>query len=481
MKKLTYLFVFSLLLISVEVDAKNLKAYLSYYTFNTPDNQPYLETHISVLGNSVQYIKTKSNTYQGSIGLTILIKKDENVVKAEKFNLLSPEFPDTLNLKNFIDQKRFNLVNGKYTMQIIIQDNNNTANKDIVNQDFEINFPENSINLSDIVFLESYTKSTTNNQFNRNGYEMIPFVNNFLPTAVNKLSFYAEIYNTQKIAPNESFLLSYYIQNAEGLNKLNSFVQQKKINSKEIIVLLNEFDINLLPSGNYYLIVEVKNRNNEIIASKSNYFQRSNKSLGGDLSTISGISYDNSFAAKYNKEQLIENIKCLAPIVNQNERDYTKSLLANKDDIQMRQYMIYFWEKRNPGESAVKWAEYEQQVKLVNEKFSTPYQKGYDTDRGIIFLKYGPPNNIRTNDFDNRAFPYEIWQYYKVKNFSNRKFVFYSPDNIKNDMVLLHSNLVGERNDPEWKFKILSRSMKNADDTIDSDYIGQRLDTDFNE
>lgn len=481
MKKLTYLFVFSLLLISVEVGAKNLKAYLSYYTFNTPDNQPYLETHISVLGNSVKYIKTQSNTYQGSIGLTILIKKDESIVKAEKFNLLSPEFQDTLNLKNFIDQKRFNLANGKYTMQLIIQDNNNTTNKDIVNQDFEINFPTNSINISDIIFLESYTKSTTNNQFNRNGYEMIPFVNNFLPTAVNKLSFYAEIYNTQKIAPNESFLLSYYIQNAEGLNKLNSFVQQKKINSKEIIVLLNEFDINLLPSGNYYLIVEVKNRNNEIIASKSNYFQRSNKSLGGDLSTISGISYDNSFAAKYNKEQLIENIKCLAPIVNQNERDYTKSLLANKDDIQMRQYMIYFWEKRNPGESAVKWAEYEQQVKLVNEKFSTPYQKGYDTDRGIIFLKYGPPNNIRTNDFDNRAFPYEIWQYYKVKNFSNRKFVFYSPDNIKNDMVLLHSNLVGERNDPEWKFKILSRSMKNADDTIDSDYIGQRLDSDFNE
>ena len=481
MKKLTYLFALSIILISAEAGAKNLKAYLSYYTFNTPDNQPYLETHISVLGNSVKYIKTPSNTYQGSIGITILIKKEEAIVKAEKFNLLSPEFKDTLNLKNFLDQKRFNLPNGKYTLQLIIQDNNNSDNKDIVNQDFEINFPSTSINISDIIFLESYTKSTTNNQFNRNGFEMIPFVNNFLPTSVDKLSFYAEIYNSQNVAPNESFLLSYYIQNAEGLNKLNSFVQQKKISSKDIIILLNEFDINLLPSGNYYLIIEIKNRNNEIIASKANYFQRSNKNLGGDLSSISGISYDNSFAAKYNTQQLIENIKSLAPIANQNEREYVKTLLANKDDIQMRQYLIYFWEKKHPGESAAKWAEYEQQVKLVNEKFSTPYQKGYDTDRGIIFLKYGPPNNIRSNDFDNRAYPYEIWQYYKVKTFSNRKFVFYSPENIKNDMVLLHSNLVGERNDPEWKYKILSRTMKNADESIDTDYIGQRLDSDFNE
>jgi hypothetical protein len=45
----------------------------------------------------------------------------------------------------------------------------------------------------------------------------------------------------------------------------------------------------------------------------------------------------------------------------------------------------------------------------------------------------------------------------------------------------LHSNLTGERNDPQWKYKILARTMKNADDTNDADYYGQRLDADFNE
>ncbi len=481
MKKQLYLIFFLASFFVTETQAKNLKAYLSYYTFNTPENEPYLETHISVLGNSVQYIKTNNNNYQGSIGVTIIIKQADKIIKAEKINLLSPEIKDTINTNNFLDQKRFKLPNGKYTLQLIIQDNNNITNKDIVNQDFEINFPENAISVSDIIFLESYTKATTSNQFIRNGFEMIPFVNNFLPTNVSKLTFYAEIYNSQKVAPNESFLLTYYIQNSDGLNKLSSFIQQKKILSKDVIILLNEFDISLLPSGNFYLVIEIKNRNNETIASKSNYFQRSNKSLGGDISSIAGIAYDNSFVAKYNKEQLIENIKCLAPITNQNERDYTKTLLANNDEVQMRQYLIYFWEKRNPGESAMKWAEYEQQVKIVNEKFSSPFAKGYDTDRGIIFLKYGPPNNIRSNDFDNRAYPYEIWQYYKIKNFSNRKFVFFSPDNIKNEMVLLHSNLTGERNDPQWKYKIMSRTMKSEDDKNDADYYGQRLDADFND
>ncbi len=482
MKKSIFIAIICSLMLATNVYAKNLKAYLSYYTFNTPEQVPYVEAHISVLGNTVNYIKTQSEKYQGSVGITMLIKQDDKIIKADKINLLSPEVADTINQAfNFLGQKRFQLPNGKYTLQIQIFDNNNQKNKDFVNQDFEINFPLNKVAVSDIIFLESFKKSTTKSEFIRNGMELVPFVNNFLPTSVDKLSFYAEIYNTQKIASNESFLLSYYIQNADGLNKLSTFVQSKKILSKDVIVLLNEFDIKLLPSGNYYLVIELRNRNNELIASKSNYFQRSNKSLGSDLSGISAIDFDNSFAAKYTKEELIEHIKSLRPITNSNEQDYVKTLLANDDEIQMRKYLIYFWEKRHPGESAVKWAEYEQQVKLVNKKFSSPYIKGYDTDRGIIFLKYGPPNNIRQNDFDNRAYPYEIWHYYKIANFSNRKFVFFSPDNIKNEMVLLHSNLFGERNDPQWKYKILARTMKNEDDQDGSDYVGQRLEADFNE
>lgn len=462
--------------------SKNLKAYLSYYTFNTPEQKPYIETHISVLGSSVMYAKTKSGSYQGSIGITVLVKQADKIIKAEKYNLLSPEFKDTLNISaNFLDQKRFELENGKYTLELYIQDNNNATNKDKVTQEFEVNFPPNKIAVSDIIFLESYTKATTSNQFIRNGFELIPFVNNFLPTNINNLSFYAEIYNTQLVAPDQSFLLSYYIQNADGLNKLSSYIQNKKVISKNVMILLNEFDITSLPSGNYYLVVELRNRNNEVIASKSNYFQRSNKSLGGDLSSIAGIAYDNSFAAKYSKEQMVENIKALNPISTKNEQDYVKTLLANNDEIQMRQYLIYFWEKRYPGESAIKWGEYEQLVKIVVEKFSSPYTKGYDSDRGVVFLKYGPPNNIRANNLDNQAYPYEIWQYFKVKTFSNRKFVFFSPDNIRNEMVLLHSNLVGERNDPQWKYKILQRTMRNVDETSFPEYFGRQLDADFNE
>jgi GWxTD domain-containing protein len=482
MKKILLISTLVLFIIPITTEAKKLKAYLSYYTFNTPEQEPYLETHISVNGNSVEYAKNKKNLFQGSIGITIIIKQNEQIISAEKFNLLSPELTDTVNVSsNFIDQKRYKLPNGKYNFELTIVDNGNVKNMEIVKQDFEINYEKNKISVSDIILLESYSKASANKQFNRNGFQMVPFVNNFLPTNVSKLIFYSEIYNTQLVSANESYLLSYYLQNANGNNKLSNYTQSRKVLAKDVIILLNEFDISLLPSGSYYVVVELRNRNNEIIASKSNFFQRSNKSLSGDISAISGIAFDNSFAAKYNKEEMIENIKCLAPISIQQELDYTKTLIANDDETLMRQYLIYFWEKRHPGESAVRWAEYEEQVKIVNAKFSSPFTKGYASDRGFIFLKYGAPNNIRFNDMDNQAYPYEIWQYFKIKTFSNRKFVFFSPDNIRNEMVLLHSNLVGERNDPQWKYKIMARTMKYDDDNTDADYFGKRLDLDFNE
>lgn len=483
MKKLTLICMVVLLAVPFTTEAKKLKAYLSYYTFNTPEQKPYLETHVSIVGNSIQYVKNSSNKFQGSIGFTFIIKKEGAIVRAEKYNLLSSELNDTLNISsNFLDQKRYTLENGKYSFELTITDNNATAQSEVVKQDFEINYPENKIAVSDVLILESYSKASRNNTFNRSGYEMVPFVNNYIPTNINKLIFYSEIYNTLKLAPNESFLLSYYLQNANGLTKLGNYIQNKKIISKEVIVILSEFDISVLPSGNFYIVVEIRNKNNELISSQSKFFQRSNKALSGDISSIAGIAFDNSFVAKYSREELLDNIKCLQPIATQPELENIKTLISVNDETQMRQFLIYFWEKRHPGESAVKWAEYEKQVKIANENFGSPFTKGYATDRGMIFLKYGAPNNTRKNDMDNQSYPYEIWQYYKIGNFSNRKFVFFSPDNVRGEMILLHSNMFGERNDPQWKYKILARTMKNSDEnSSDANYYGKRLDEDFND
>ncbi|MDX1638435.1 MAG: GWxTD domain-containing protein [Balneolaceae bacterium] len=79
-----------------------------------------------------------------------------------------------------------------------------------------------------------------------------------------------------------------------------------------------------------------------------------------------------------------------------------------------------FWEKRDPTpntEFNELMAEYYRRIDYVYEQFSTINVNGYSTDRGKVYIQYGPPNNI------NRKFPpgepaVEIWEY------DNRQFVF---------------------------------------------------------
>ena len=64
--------------------------------------------------------------------------------------------------------------------------------------------------------------------------------------------------------------------------------------------------------------------------------------------------------------------------------------------------------------------EYFQRVEYVNEHFSG-WQPGWETDRGMIYILFGPPDEIqRTNPSAGNSTIYQIWNYLKV----SKQFVF---------------------------------------------------------
>ena len=77
-------------------------------------------------------------------------------------------------------------------------------------------------------------------------------------------------------------------------------------------------------------------------------------------------------------------------------------------------------------------------------------RKGYETDRGRIYLKYGPPNTITDRPNEPSAYPYQIWHCYALQRF-NKKDSFLSSDLVSNDYVILHSTLQGEYFNNNWK------------------------------
>jgi len=81
-----------------------------------------------------------------------------------------------------------------------------------------------------------------------------------------------------------------------------------------------------------------------------------------------------------------------------------------------------FWRSRDPSpgtEGNELMEEYYQRVRFANANFGT-YKEGWKTDRGMVYVILGPPNEIERRPFDPGEKPYEIWSYYKI----NRLFVF---------------------------------------------------------
>lgn len=469
MKKLTLYLIF-LVLFSLVGKSQNLQAYLSYSVFNTPDNNPFVETYLTVNGNSIKYQQLNNGNYQGTIDVQILFKVDDSIVNYAKYDLSGPVISDTLEGRvNMLDVQRYVLPNGEYNIEISLRDKNDD-NKPIISYDnFTIDFIKDKMEFSDIELLSSYTKSDNKGILDKNGYELIPYVFNYYPESSNQLSFYAELYNSKIELVDDPFLLNYFIRPFEVDKKLDEYFFRKRVNPEEVNVLLSKFDISNLPSGNYLLVIEARNRTNELLSSKEIFFQRYNPSSQFSLTNLLVLNTLNTFVEKIGDKDTLETyIKYLTPISTDIERKYVENQLKNADVEELRKYFLAFWKERDKLDPEMAWNEYLIRVKQANKNFKSVSLEGYQTDRGRVYLQYGQPNIISEHYFEPAAYPYEIWHYYQLGDQRDKKFVYYSHDNATNDFQLIHSNAVGELNNYRWETVVYRRTWDpySVDDAI---------------
>ena len=464
MKRL--LLIVLMVMLGININAQQTKAlnsFISYATFNMPGENamPYLETYITFDKSSLNYIKGSNGEFNATVNITVIFKQEESIKNFGKYSLTSPSETDTTKISGFfMDVQRYSLANGNYIMEVTLEDENNkNAFPFKVEEQLIVDFPE-TFSISSIIGLESYSKATTESNTSKNGYNLIPMMMPFYPETVNKLSFYAEIYNAKKhLGENEKYLLNTYICAFESGTVLNNFYFTKRMNAKDIDVIINGMDISNLPSGNYYLVLEARDRNNEVIGLNRYFFQRSNPFYQIDNSLLSTINTATVFSGKItNIDTISEYIRTTAPIASLVEKEYAIELLKTNDITTMQQYFYTFWASRNRTNPEQAWLDYYDQVKLVNASFKTINGKGYMSDRGIVYLKYGTPDKIVQSYNEPGAYPYEIWHYYQLGTQRNKKFVFMTLDLATNDFKLIHSDAIGEINNFRWTTEIYHRT-----------------------
>lgn len=445
--------------VNAQAKAKRLKSYLSTTTYCAPGVSPYVENAIAFDSRTAVYKEFEPGKFKSTIEIQTIFRQGDKICTYSKIALDSPVVTDTANLAGaFIDQQRFTLPNGEYEMEISVTDMNSGETLPTVQSTVEVAYPDGTPAISDILLFDSYGQAAKPTACTKSGYDFLPRVYPFYGSNDDKINFYVELYNSDKLYAEGKYLVSYCIETVESSNRMQNYTYNKRFDVSKVNVLLNSIDIKDLPSGNYYLVIEMRDRSNALICSKSWFFQRSNPSVSYDMADLSGVNIENTFVSTITEiDTLRKYIRYLDPVCTEIERDYSVNLVKTDDMKTMQQFLFNFWSARSPMNPKRGFDDYLAAVRRVNASFKTSSFPGYRSDRGYVFLKYGQPDKIMESPNEPGAYPYEIWHYYEVAGQRNKRFVFMTKDTASNDYQLIHSDMVGEVNNPRWQLEIYSR------------------------
>lgn len=431
---------------------KALDASVTFAAFNAPNN-PYIEVYLYIHGSSIEHAMTPDSLYHSNIEIITVFKQRDSIIKADKFLLNGPLGKKRVSL---YDIKRYGLDNGSYDMEIVLKDMNNEENSSVFRTKVDIDFSSNQLMQSDIQLLSTaISDDDANNPAVKNGVymEALPF--NFYNKSLSTLLFYNEIYNADQ-AIGDDFLVRYLIEKVNGNGSTETMlIANKKRSPDSVNPLLLSLDISKLPSANYHLIVEIRNRGGDLLSDKKIFFQRSNPYL--DLELAQSAPLEEEFVANLSKEELRYSLKAIAPLVKDADVEVLNYVIANRDSIEaQRRFLFTFWAIESPVDTKSTYEKYMKVARWVDQEYKSGFGYGFETDRGYIFMRYGKPNDSKRVDNDPSAPPYEIWVYenFPRTNQNRVKFIFYNPSLSPGDFRLLHSTALSEVNNPQWEVEL---------------------------
>lgn len=478
-----------------------------FYKTNTSSHASYIpeiDIYWQVNPSKLHYATTPQKMIVARIKTDIIISNAQGIFKEDHFILQTPPKATVAELSelNILELRRYRLSYGKFKISLSLTDLNDTFNVYSYTDSVSIAPDTTKPFYSSIQLLDTIVSSTATTQFLKNGKQHIPICANFLDNHMRSVFYYTELSNISNI-PNDRYPIYSRMRISKKLSEGFSpeYTVTDTILSAADTGLLGKFKIGKLTSGNYYISASLDDKLGYNIASQSLFFQRLNlnpdkeevkkvpvKEIFKDstMENITVLDLEKTFLAKYSLPQIKAMLKMLLPLSDPMQASTINNFLKKPDEMYMRYYIYNYYLALNPKDPAKAWKDYSELIMSVNKKFTESGTAGYETDRGMIYLRYGKPSDIITVSGETGSLPYEIWQYNTLTQFSNKKelpnalFLFYKPAQMMSSYRLLHSTVPGEVVNLSWRMFLYvttnssTSSGGNSSNSRAEQYFGSR-------
>lgn len=280
----------------------------------------------------------------------------------------------------------------------------------------------------------------------KNGYFVEPNPSGLFVPEDSVLHFYSELYNIG--ADPQEFNVHIWVLKANGDVVKDLGVREVRRPGESALLTYGILVSNLEAGNTYMLALEVDHGEQSSAVKKT--FALQSFATQGPAATAADEEFTEELAEMHRH--------FMAYIATADElAEYKVLSLEGK-----RRFVLEFWKRRDPDPSTARnefFQEHARRFNLANDQFSRSVAErddGWNTDRGRIFILYGPPDEIIYSPSSIDALPWERWEYRQLEGGSF--FIFLDENNL-GLYRLVHSNKQGELQDPEWELKLEREGM----------------------
>jgi GWxTD domain-containing protein len=397
----TILLLFPAPLATAQVEMQNKFSYSAphfYFdalNFRDPSYQSRLDFYFQIPNDEIQFIKY-GNEYRASYDISLQLTDESGNTALEQSWTERPlclNFDETTSetISSTI-QRHFLVKPGKYTLKVVVTDSETqraySAEREFIARDYS----DSSLSISDVMLLNSYSETGMRRT-------IIPNINGNVITLKDSFPIFYEIY-----FPNANDSVFTTIKISEEKAKtiyLRSFWVKSTKPIKSVVMNIPK---DSLPMGFYNLEVTLSNsaqKDASTLASARHTFSLHFPDLPLTITNLDKAADELMYIASGSTIDSIKN----AP------NNFAKEKL-----------FLNFWQRYNPNPSSKRnplMEEYYSRVAYANQHFGN-YFAGWKSDRGMIYILFGPPNSVDRHPFEIDSKPYEVWYYYQ----RNIDFVF---------------------------------------------------------
>ena len=372
------------------------------------DSTALVEFHYSLNRDGLTFVRDSAG-WSSSADLMLTGRTGDSLAFADRW-LVPARLADTAAV-----QRGMNLVGvypvqvraGEYVVKLLARDRLISARRDSIIIRMPVAPPATDrVAMSDIEFAASIKSGSKESPFYKNTLEVVPNVGGMYNES-QMCYFYLEVYNLLLGADRSDITMKTTFYDAVGKEILARERQKKR--SGESAVLIDQLAANRFKSGTYSLVVALLDTTKHALAQSARKFYVFNPALGLDSTLLSlGSSLPMAVFSSMEEPELDRDYKWSRYEILEAEQAQYKQLTGVEVK---RKFLSDVWRRRPPGAREV----YMARVAHANENFGMLGREGYRTDRGRVYIVYGPPDDIERHPNESDTKPYEIWTYNNIQ------------------------------------------------------------------